>query len=145
MNIHKIDMMLKLGAFRGIHYVNAMLVKMDLIKTKFITQLQSEPVVVIPKEINQLDLPLSFRYYDFVLMFIQENLSFNRKLTLKLKAKLQQIFEKHRSLKATLGIRQLEDSYKLRSENRLKYVLDFKVQLQSQTINFHASKHTKEI
>lgn len=36
MNIHKIDMMLRLGAFRGIHYVNAVLVKMDLIKDKFI-------------------------------------------------------------------------------------------------------------
>lgn len=64
---------------------------------------------------------------------------------LKLKSKLKYIFEKHRSLKATLGITQLEESYKLRGEERLKYVLDFKVQLQSQTINFHASKHTKEI
>lgn len=128
-NINKIDMMLKLKAFRGVHYLNALIVKQQLIKDRFIIMLQNESVVVIPKEINQLDLPLSFRYYDFILMFIQENLSNNRKLFLKLKSKIQHIFEKHKSLKAHIGIQQLEDSYKSKLDNKLKYVLDFKVQL----------------
>ena len=39
MNIDKIDMMLRLGAFRGIHYINALLVKIQLIKDRFILQL----------------------------------------------------------------------------------------------------------
>ena len=49
-------------------------------------------------------LPYSFRYYHFILTYIQENIDPNRKKYLSLKSKISLAFETNRSIKAELGL-----------------------------------------
>jgi hypothetical protein len=54
--------------------------------------------VLIPSELSQDKLPMSFRYYDPVIMLIQEKLSKDRRSYLMVKKQINIIFDKRLSL-----------------------------------------------
>jgi hypothetical protein len=53
--------------------------KLKLVKEIFVLEIEQGREVSIPKELNQNDLPYSFRYYDPLITFIQETVSKQRK------------------------------------------------------------------
>jgi hypothetical protein len=54
---------------------------------------------MIPEELSQDDMPLSFRYYDPIITLIQERLSADRREFFKVKKQLGLIFDKKLSLR----------------------------------------------
>lgn len=58
--------------------------------------------VLIPKELAQDSLPISFRWYDPIIMLIQNKLSTQRRQYYKIKKQLGLIFDEKLSLKNQL-------------------------------------------
>lgn len=77
--------------------------------------------------------------------YIQDHLSTSRKQFLKFKKKLNNVFEHHRSLEAVMGITKLKQENKKRSDAQLKFTHNLAIQARANSINYHASMHTKEI
>mmetsp|Transcript_9509 Transcript_9509/g.14569 ORF Transcript_9509/g.14569 Transcript_9509/m.14569 type:complete len:83 (-) Transcript_9509:863-1111(-) len=59
--------------------------------------------VLIPEEHAMHNLPLSFQYYDSIIVLAQKRISSDRMHFLKLKKKLHEMFEQKLSLRETLG------------------------------------------
>ena len=72
-------MLINLKMISGPRYIEALLERINLVKEGFLMDLEQGTEVIIPKEIGQDSLPQSFRYYDFLLMFIQENITHEQK------------------------------------------------------------------
>ena len=60
--------------------------------------------VLIPYELSQDHLPMSYRYYDAILQFIQDSVTQDRRDFQRVKMKLGRLFDKKLSLQETLGI-----------------------------------------
>jgi hypothetical protein len=59
--------------------------------------------VVIPRELSQDLLPYSYRYYDYILLMVQDKATQDRRAYSQMKAKLNHMFDEKLSLKNTLG------------------------------------------
>ena len=68
-------------------------------KEIFILNFEQGREVLIPKELAQDSLPISFRYYDPIIMLIQEKLSRDRREYYKIKKQLGLIFDEKLSMK----------------------------------------------
>jgi hypothetical protein len=66
-NLKRINVMIATKIFKGRNYIQASLRKIQLIKDLFMVQLNSGKEIGIPLELSQKQLPLSFRYYHFIL------------------------------------------------------------------------------
>ena len=55
--------------------------------------------ILIPKELSQDHMPPSYRYYDHILMLIQDKVTQNRRDFAKMKGKLGVVFEEKLALK----------------------------------------------
>lgn len=64
----------------------------------FLLELEQDSDVLIPTELSQDKLPMSFRYYDPIIMLIQEKLSKDRRSYLMVKKQINIIFDKRLSL-----------------------------------------------
>lgn len=85
--------MINLGMISGPRYIEAVIERIHLTKSQFILDLEQGNEVIIPKEINQDFLPASYRYYDSILLMIQENITLEQKNFQKMKNKLGSVFE----------------------------------------------------
>ena len=72
-------------------------------KEIFILNFEQGREVLIPKELAQDSLPISFRYYDPIIMLIQEKLSRDRREYYKIKKQLGLIFDEKLSMKNQLS------------------------------------------
>ena len=63
-------MLLNMNLVKGPRYIEALLVRMELVKELFLMDLENGVEVLIPKELSQDHMPPSFRYYDHILMLI---------------------------------------------------------------------------
>lgn len=59
---------------KGIWYCEGILKKIELAKELMVLDLEQGKEVLIPKQLSQDHLPMSFRYYDPIFMFINEKL-----------------------------------------------------------------------
>lgn len=64
MDHDKMKFILSLRACRPSIMLELLLEKIKLAKKMFALQLEQEGEVLIPQELNQQDLPISFRFYD---------------------------------------------------------------------------------
>ena len=71
----KHGMAVSLKGISGIALIKCLLRKIQIVKELFIIDIEQGQEVFIPKELSQDHLPLSFRYYDPILMMIQEKVS----------------------------------------------------------------------
>ena len=67
----KLNLILMLGILHGRVYLRVQLKKIQLSKELFMIELQGNSHVYIPKDLSLMHLPMSYRYYDPVLTFIQ--------------------------------------------------------------------------
>lgn len=75
--ISRILLLFFIGAVSKILYVKLKLRFINLTKALFLLDVNLGNEVYIPDQLSQSVLPHSFRYYDFLLMFIKENISNN--------------------------------------------------------------------
>lgn len=63
-------------SLKGILLIDILLEKIKIEKELFLREIEEGRVVFIPKYLSQDHLPMSFRYYDPIIAFISENISF---------------------------------------------------------------------
>ena len=63
-----------------------------LIKKIYLIELEQCNSKEIPTELSQKDLPLSYKYYDPIIIYIKEKLSIDRKNYFKLRKCMSHIF-----------------------------------------------------
>ena len=68
-------MLVNLKAVHRILFVKVKLKVISLAKELFILNIDLGNKIYVPKEININKFPSSYRYYDFILLFIQEYIS----------------------------------------------------------------------
>jgi len=78
----------------------------------FLLDLQQGMEALVPYDLSQDHLPMSFRYYDFILMLIQDSVSQDRRDFQKIKMKLAKLFDNKLSLKETFGISTFLNKFK---------------------------------
>jgi hypothetical protein len=86
-------------------------------------------------------LPYSFRYYHFILSYIQENINPNRKKYLSLKSKIGIAFELNRSVRAELGL--IEDPNGESKNKKLSYKTTERVKGENNIFNHFYSPHVQ--
>ena len=69
-------------------YLEIVIKQLQLVKELFILDVEQGDEVIIPTELLQSDLPLSFKFYDPVLKIIQEQINLETKDFFTLKNKL---------------------------------------------------------
>ena len=97
-NLHKIKNLLVSRQITGPRFIMAWIKIFDITKQVFLLELEQDSDVLIPIELSQDKLPMSFRYYDPIIMLIQEKLSKNRRSYLMVKKQVNIIFDKRLSL-----------------------------------------------
>jgi hypothetical protein len=100
----QINLFINLGLISGPRYIEALLVRIRLSRERFLLDLQQGMEVLIPYELSQDHLPMSYRFYDCILQFIQDSVTQDRRDFQKVKMKLGRLFDDKLSLKETLGI-----------------------------------------
>ena len=97
-NKHKIKNLLASKQITGPRYLMAWIKIFEIVKLLFLLELEQDSDVLIPDELSQDKLPMSFRYYDPIIMLIQEKLSKDRRAYLMVKKQVSIIFDKRLSL-----------------------------------------------
>ena len=62
-------------AISGVLYLKALIKRVELAKFLFVHEIEYGSEVFIPNELSQDRLPYSFRYYDPILNFVQDNIT----------------------------------------------------------------------
>jgi mannose-6-phosphate isomerase class I len=81
----KLKLILGLRSLKGMLYIRALLEKIELSKQVFTLEIQDDAEVYISPDLSQKQLPLSFRYYDPLILIVQERMSDDRKDYFKMK------------------------------------------------------------
>lgn len=72
--------MLNFRAVKGLLYIHIKLEEISLSKQLFLHELSQGSEVYIPKNLSSKNLSMSFRFYDFLLVFIQKNIKEGEKM-----------------------------------------------------------------
>ena len=72
---NRLNLMVKNRLLGGLLFVKVLIMRNEVRKKLLILDVELGREVFIPTELSQDNLPLSFRYYDFILRFIQTNIS----------------------------------------------------------------------
>ena len=72
---NRLNLMVKNRLLGGLLFVKVLIMRNEVRKKLLILDVELGREVFIPAELSQDNLPLSFRYYDFILRFIQTNIS----------------------------------------------------------------------
>lgn len=79
--VEKLNLLINLKAMHGVMYIKVVLKLIQLNKIKFISEIEEGLEVYIPSKLSMRTLPASYRYYDPIIIIIQE------KMTIKIKQK----------------------------------------------------------
>ena len=86
--IKNLRLILSCKFITGIVYIKALLLKFKLVKEVFIYEIEKGNETIIPLDLSQDKLPLSYRYYDSIIAIIFENISNSKRATLASRQKL---------------------------------------------------------
>ena len=98
----------KLGMLSGILTTSNALKRIDLAKKLFVVDMQEGTEVLIPKDLSQDHLPMSFRYYDPLIKIVQDKMADEKrdyyKLKNSLELKVYQRIDMKRQMLESLGL-----------------------------------------
>ena len=134
--------MINLKLINGPRYIESILKKIELVKDLFLMDLELGEEVIIPRELSMDQLPQSYRYYDYILLMVQEKATQDRRQFSHMKAKLNNMFDEKLSLKNTLGYGYLIE--KLNGNNK-KLIISKNSKIQIEEIDHNKSRHTSEV
>ena len=98
--IRKLSMLINLKAVRKMLFIKIKLKVISLAKEIFILDINLGNKIYVPKEININKFPSSYRYYDFILQFIQEYISILKKTKITNQAVDRARFDQTNNVKA---------------------------------------------
>ena len=79
-------MIVDLKALSAIDFIKFNLKKIEIAKDMFVKEIEHGEEVFIPSEMTQDSYPVSMRYYDPILVYLQNHMSFDQKEILYTKA-----------------------------------------------------------
>ena len=79
MILQRIKLVLGLKLMGKMIFLKVLLKRIEIIKELFIADIELGKEVKIPNDLSQEALPRAFRYYDFILNFVQARIGHNRK------------------------------------------------------------------
>ena len=138
-----LNIMIKMQIINGPRFIEALLVRSMLTKELFLMDIEQGSEINIPQELSQDHLPPSFRYYDQILLLIQEKLSQNRRVFSKIKIKLANIFDHKLSLQEAIGVG--EFIRKLKNKKKSNIIKSQFSKYAVEEIDYNKSYHTKEV
>ena len=68
--LFKLNMVTNLRMIRHMQLLDAFLKRVDIVKELFIQEIEQGKECIIPKDLSQDKLPISFRYYDPVISLV---------------------------------------------------------------------------
>ena len=77
--LENVRLLINIKAISGILYVKTLIKRVELAKYLFVFEVEYGQEVYIPHELNQDRLPHSFRYYDPIIRFVEDNISEDRR------------------------------------------------------------------
>lgn len=108
----KLNLIYKFKLFQGEYLLKLILKKIQVAKQLFIIEIEQGNEVLIPKELSQSGLPMSYQYYDALIRVVQDGMSDELKERLRLKIQFQMEILKVQSLKqmilSKLGLKHKE-------------------------------------
>ena len=99
----RIETIISLKLAKGILLSKLILKRIQLQKKLLIIKIDSHKYVALQSDLNQEKLPQSFKYYDFLISFIEERFPADRRDYLKFRNEIAQQFHTHRSSKQFLS------------------------------------------
>ena len=72
---NQLNLVINLRLISGIRFIEALLARTRMSKDKFLLELQQGGETLIPYELSQDHLPLSYKYYDFILTYVQDRVN----------------------------------------------------------------------
>ena len=75
----KISLLMSIGALDKILFLKMKLKQIQLTKELFLFDIEHSSEVYIPDELRQDELPKSYLYYDFLINFLQDNVSWQKR------------------------------------------------------------------
>ena len=98
--------------------------------------------VAIPYDLSQDKYPASYRYYDSILMLIQEKINMDRRKFTRMKCKLQSMFDDKMSLSQSIGIGALLKKFQSKKQSTMVKTSDEGRAFEA--INYHESTHAMQ-
>lgn len=95
---NKLRLMMNMKLIGGLIYVQAILKRIQIAKDLMIIELGQDNEVLIPKELSQDDLPLSFRYYDSILRIIQRKINPHQREMQIARKSMANMFHEHSAI-----------------------------------------------
>jgi hypothetical protein len=71
--------MINMKLINGPRFIESILKKIELVKDLFLMDLELGDEVIIPRELSQDLLPYSYRYYDYILLMVQDKATSDRR------------------------------------------------------------------
>lgn len=107
-----LKMLISIKAFSGIFMIMAILKRIEISKKIFIIDIEQGQEVFIPGDLQQNKLPMTFRYFDPILQYIQESISKEKKqyFALKTSFNLEQMRDRDFIAKTSRKIIGLDDN-----------------------------------
>jgi hypothetical protein len=78
-------MLQSIKTFSGVFLIMAILKRIEISKKLFLIDIEQGREVFIPNDLQQKKLPMTFRYFDPILQYIQESISKEKKQFFALK------------------------------------------------------------
>lgn len=72
-------MLINMKLITGPRLLESLLKKIELVKELFLMDLELGEEVIIPRELSQDTLPYSYRYYDYILLMVQDKATQDRR------------------------------------------------------------------
>lgn len=77
--VGKINMVMRMRVLQDMFFIKALLLKIELVKRRFVLELEQGSETYIPSDLSCRDLPISFRFYDPVLRMVNTLIDPNTK------------------------------------------------------------------
>lgn len=145
MLLQKLKLVLGLKSLPGILYVRALLHKIEISKQIFVMDVQDGQEVFILRELSQQQFPLSFRYYDPLILIVQERMTDESKDFYKLKNSLKkEIYSHIDTYTQVLEVMGLRDT-KIRANQNLSFKYKAVSHKEKDMIRIDDSIHTMSL
>lgn len=140
--IERLNIILNMKFCQGLLYIRLILKKKECVKMKFVKELERGMAVYIPEEISIDSLPMSYQYYDSLLIYAKDNISENTKSYNQFRTNYLMQFEQNETL-----LHKLLPNYKKTAPKPSKMTFQHKVveSANETQVNHYVSPHVMSL
>ena len=137
---NKIKLFMNMKLIGGIVYCKALLKRIQIAKELFVLEIEQGQEVLIPSDLSQDALPMSFRYYDSILRIVQSRVQLEKRELLRIQQNLSKNLHKFSPFevfKRKIGLTDVQEKLFIKHS-----VVNYK---QRKEIDLQQSEHTMNL